>query len=319
MVDFSKLKKNSALKTEKLLESLKVEAQSNSNTDARFWKPVLDAEKNAGGAVIRFLSQKDDEVLDYVKFILFSFQNSANKKWYIERCLNDIGPKGIDPLANFNARLWATQIKENQAICSKQKQNKKYISNILVINDPAKPENNGKVFLYQFGTAVFNFIEKVLDPKPHPITGKIAPIMNPFDMWHGANFNLLINKTEHGWNYDQSGFDAPESLDKSDAVLESIFNQTYSLEEFSDVKNYKTVDELKKRLIEVLGVTYRGLEVVEGYGNQFPTSTTQQEASAPQQQEAKAKQSVEDIKPTFEKSSDADLFNELMEDDIPFN
>lgn len=99
MVDFSKLKKSSASKTEKLVESLK-EAQKtggNNNADARFWKPVLDAEKESGGAVIRFLPQPDDEALDYVKFIQFSFKNPVTNKWYIERCVADIGLKN-DPV-----------------------------------------------------------------------------------------------------------------------------------------------------------------------------------------------------------------------------
>ena len=173
--------------------------------------------------------------------------------------------------------------------------------------------------MYEFGPAVFSFIEKALNPKEHPITKKVAPVMNAFDMWQGANFNLLINKTEHGWNYDESGFDSPEPIDKSDAVLEAIFAKTYSLKEFTDAKNYKTVEALQKRLVEVLGLTYRGLEVVEGYGQGMPQS--HQQASAPPvggESVAKEATSVAPMETTFGNSSDEDLFNELMNEDVPF-
>jgi hypothetical protein len=330
MASLDSLKKRSQ-DTTVLAESFKSnQSGGNINEDARFWKPTLDAETGSGGAIIRFLPQPDDDVvLDYVKYIEFAFEG-LNKKWYIERCLSDLGQKD-DPCAKFNARLWATQDKEKQARASKQKQNKRYIANILVVNDPSKPENNGKVFLYRFGPAVMAFIEKALTPKPHPITQKIAPVMNAFNMWEGADFELIINQTKNGWNYDDCKFSSPSAISDNDAVLEAIFKQTISLKEFSEVKHYKTVDELKKRLIEVLGTVYMGIEVVEGATAPVQYARTQQqEAPArtapsidysdntppfdvdPPKKESGLRTDYEDSMPTFENKSDEDIFNEMM-------
>jgi hypothetical protein len=328
-MSLDKLKKRSQ-DTTALAESFKQNQNSNINEDARFWKPTLDEETGSGGAIIRFLPQPDDDVtLDYVKYIEFAFEG-LGKKWYIERCLSDLGQKD-DPCAKFNARLWATQDKEKQARASKQKQNKRYVANILVVNDPSKPENNGKVFLYRFGPAVMAFIEKALTPKPHPITGKTAAVINPFNMWEGADFELIINQTKNGWNYDDCQFSTPSAISDNDAVLEAIFKQVHSLKEFTDVKHYKTVDELKKRLVEVMGKVYMGVEVVEGGADAPVQYTRGQEAPAktapaidyndksvpfdvdtPAKETSGLRTDYEDEMPTFENKTDEDIFNEMM-------
>ena len=85
--------------------------------------------------------------------------------------------------------------------------------------------------------------------------------VNPFDLWNGANFKLKItrqavrqgNKTLNFPNYDESTFLAPGPLFEDDAELEAVWKAEYSLKEFTDPANYKTYDELKKRLDDVLG------------------------------------------------------------------
>jgi len=78
--------------------------------------------------------------------------------------------------------------------------------------------------------------------------------INPFDFWQGANFKLKIRKVEGYWNYDKSEFDRVEPLMDDDDKLEKIYNNLNDLNEFSDAKNFKTYEELKKRLDYVLGV-----------------------------------------------------------------
>ena len=79
--------------------------------------------------------------------------------------------------------------------------------------------------------------------------------INPFDFWEGANFKLKLRKVDGYWNYDKSEFEATSALAKKDDELEEIWGKQYSLKEFTDNSNFKSYDELKKRLDVVLSGT----------------------------------------------------------------
>jgi hypothetical protein len=78
--------------------------------------------------------------------------------------------------------------------------------------------------------------------------------VNPFDMWEGAEFKLKIRNVEGYRNYDKSEFSSQSALyDGDDSRLESVYNQLHNLNEFTEPSNYKTYDELKSKLMKVLG------------------------------------------------------------------
>jgi hypothetical protein len=118
------------------------------------------------------------------------------------------------------------------------------------VSDSKHPENEGKVFLFRFGKKIFDKMMAAMQPEFEDET----PI-NPFDFWEGANFKLKIRKVDGYWNYDASSFEAVSPLSDDDAVLEDIYNKQYSLQEFLAPTNFKSYDELKKRLDDVLSGT----------------------------------------------------------------
>jgi hypothetical protein len=118
----------------------------------------------------------------------------------------------------------------------------------MVVKDDKNPENEGKVFLFRYGKKIFDKISSVMNPE-YPDEKP----MNPFDFWNGANFKIKIRNVAGYRNYDASEFDRSAPLKDDDAELEKIWNSQYSLKEFTDVKNFKSYDELKRRLTEVLG------------------------------------------------------------------
>jgi hypothetical protein len=120
--------------------------------------------------------------------------------------------------------------------------------NILVVSDPKHPENEGKVKLFKFGKKIFDKIKDVMQPQ----FADEEPV-NPFDFWKGADFKLKIRNVEGYRNYDKSEFDkASAVLDGDDAEIEKIWNQQHSLSEFLADKNFKSYEELKKKLEGVL-------------------------------------------------------------------
>lgn len=328
MVDFAKYKALRETNKEKKEEAFKKEALQESgsydNDDKRFWKPTMDKVKEVGGAVIRFLPEgNESNLLNYVKYFEHSFKNPENGKWYIERSLSSLPELGQDSIALLNKKLWSSSSEKDhphKKIASRQKRNTKYIANVLVINDPANPDNNGKVFLYKFGPAIYDKIKEAKFPTEDAITGKKASALDPFDIIDGANFEIRIKNTDNGWSYLDSRFATVTPLATNDAVFDAILNQLYDLTEFIEVKNYKSNQVLDKRLIEVLGKTYQGFEVVEGYAGTASNAQAKAEQAQPPKQ-AQAESSELPFDPdsdtnttSFASSEDEDFFNTLMKE-----
>ena len=211
--------------------------------DDRLWKPEVDKAGN-GYAVIRFLPAPDGEDLPWAKLYTHAFQGTGG--WFIENSLTTLGQK--DPVSEYNSQLWNSGIESDKEIARKQKRKLSYYANIYVVKDSANPHNEGQVFLYKFGKKIFDKITAAMQPEfedEDPI--------NPFDFWAGANFKLKIKKVAGYWNYDSSEFDRQSALLDDDDAMEAIWKKEYSLAELVAPDQFKSYDELKKRLDYVLG------------------------------------------------------------------
>ena len=219
--------------------------EKKSYVDERIWKPTVDKAGN-GYAVIRFLPAMEGQDLPWVRYWDHGFKGPTGL-WYIENSLTSIGQP--DPVGELNSRLWNSGIESDKDKARTQKRRLHYVTNILVLQDPSNPQNEGKVFLYQFGKKIFDKIMDVMQPSFADET----PV-NPFDFWDGADFKLKIRNVEGYRNYDKSEFSSASALYESDeSKLEAVYNQLHDLSEFTDPKNYKSYDELKAKLMRVLG------------------------------------------------------------------
>ena len=244
-MSFASLKKQSSLGslTAKLVKEVE-KTNKVSNGDERLWKPEVDKAGN-GYAVIRFLPAPDGEDLPWVKMYSHAFQGPGG--WYIENSLTTLNQK--DPCSEFNTSLWNSGVESDKQIARNQKRKLAFYSNIYVVKDPANPENEGKVFLYKFGKKIFDKIMGAMQPEFEDESP-----LNPFDFWQGADFKVKIKKVAGYWNYDSSEFAAAAPLLKDDDALEQLWKKEYSLSEIVAADQFKTYDELKKRLESVLSL-----------------------------------------------------------------
>jgi hypothetical protein len=244
-MSFSDLKKQSSLGslTQKLVKEMEKMNTSSNGADDRLWKPEMDKTGN-GYAVIRFLPAPESEDLPWVKMYAHGFQGPGG--WYIENSLTTIGQK--DPVSEHNRELWNSGSDKDKETVRKQKRKLSYYSNIYIVKDPANPSNEGKVFLFKYGKKIFDKIMAAMQPEFEDET----PI-NPFDFWQGANFKLKIRKVDGYWNYDKSEFDRPAPLLDDDEAMEGIWKKEYSLNQLIAPTEFKTYEELEKRLKYVLG------------------------------------------------------------------
>jgi hypothetical protein len=242
---FSDLKKQSKLGslTAKLVKEVEKMNNSESSSDDRFWKLSVDKSNN-GYAVIRFLPAPDGEDLPFVKVYSHAFQGPGG--WLIDQCLTTVNQKC--PVCEHNSGLWNNGTDAGKEVARKQKRKLTYISNVYVVKDPSNPENEGKVFLFKYGKKIFDKIMEAMQPEYEDET----PI-NAFDFWQGANFKLKAKSVAGYRNYDSSEFASVGALLDDDDAMEAIWKKQYSLAEFVAPDQFKTYDELKKRLDSVLG------------------------------------------------------------------
>ena len=210
-MSFADMKKKRGSSLSRLSEELNKINSPQIGVDDRFWKADLDKAGN-GYAVIRFLPPVEGEDIPWVRVFNHGFQGPGG--WYIENSLTTNGKK--DPVSEYNSKLWDTGLEANRDIVRKQKRRLTYYTNIMVVEDAKRPENEGKVFLFKFGKKIFDKINDMMNPQFEDETS-----VNPFDFWEGANFKLKIRKVEGFTNYYKAEFASPSPLFEDDEKMEA--------------------------------------------------------------------------------------------------
>lgn len=297
-MSFANLKRNSG-DLERLSKAIEtINEKSGGDSQENFWRPETDKAGN-GQAVIRFLPAPEadgEDALPWVKIFSHGFQGPQGA-WLIDNCLTTNGKQC--PVCEHNSTLWNTGIEANKEIVRKQKRKLNYISNVLIVSDPKHPENEGKVKLFKYGKKIFDKITEAMNPQ---FEDEVA--FNPFNMWNGANFKLKIRKVDGFANYDKSEFEKPSQIDKNDDVMEKLWKSEMSLSVLIADKEFKSYEELEKRLQKTLGLS----------GNAPRTTVEQTKASAP-----KAKHVAEASGAEPGAEDDMDYFAKLaQDDDIPY-
>jgi hypothetical protein len=265
---FSELRKQNKNFSE-MREKMKAQAGGKkSYTDDRFWQADLDKAGN-GEAVIRFLPPVQGEDTPYTPALYKHAFQGPSGKWVFENCPATIGKPC--PVCEMNDKLWNSGSEADkkivQGIQSKNKAERKagskrtlsYVMNVLVIDDPANPANNGKVFLFKFGKKLFEKILDAVDPK-----FKTEEPFAPWDFWEGANFNLRMYRADGFTQFDKCQFDKPTALfDGDEDKLKAVWEKQYPLKEFYEEAAFNSYEKIKERVDLAFGNFSGGSSNVE--------------------------------------------------------
>ena len=248
-MSFENFKKKDGDQLSKLLNTVSEETgkvEKKNYNDERIWKPTVDKAGN-GYAVIRFLpTQNDEENGPWVRYWDHGFKGPTGQ-WFIEKSLTSLGQEC--PVSEMNSKLWNSGAEADKQTARERKRRLHYVSNILVVSDPSSPQNEGKVFLYQFGKKIYEKIVDLMQPQfPDE-----KPV-NPYSWESGADFQLKIRNVEGYRNYDKSEFKSVSPIYADDeAKQKTVYEQLHNLGEWIDPKNYLTYDEMRTKLANVLG------------------------------------------------------------------
>lgn len=285
-----RMKKKDAIKT------IVNKVQSNYVADPRFWSPTFAKNKDGkeeSKAIVRFLPAPDGETEDFAKFFTHFIRGQGNRK-YIERCRTTLGE--ADPAEELAKRLGGN----NKDVYLKYGRTPRFVANVLVLQDGNKPENNGKVFLLEFGNKIMKKITAVMNGSDDPIDPREP--LNVLDPLEGANFKIVVTKQGGQNNYDDSQFMAQSSLFNGDLEkIEAAWKTAHKLKPLIAPETFKSYDELSRLLTEVVGQ-----DVVDSSKSSSTARGGAAQKSAPRAT-AKAKETEEDS------SDDPDkIFAELV-------
>lgn len=235
----SQLRKNKASMMDKIVKDLDSGGKQFSNEeDKRFWKITRDKAGN-GSAVIRFLPAVNGDEIPWVRLYSYGFRGPSGK-WYINDSPSTIGLP--DPVMEYNGDLYARGDDASKADAKKRSRRTQFVSNIVVIKDPANPENEGKVFLFKYGKKILEMITSKAQPE-FDDEDKIQV----WDLDEGANLKLRIKTVAEYPNYDSSEWASQTALfDGDEEKMQEAIDACHKLADFHDPKKFKSYDDLKK-------------------------------------------------------------------------
>ena len=229
------------------------EKHQNDFNDPREWKLQRDEQDN-GTAVIRLLPGKGGDTPPVVRIYEHSvrvFNKQSNKyRYFIEPSPSSI--KEECPVSQVWYELGDIGTDASKKMQETFKRSTKFVSNILVVNDPLNPDNNGKVFYWKYGVKLFEKFQSVLEPTEAQIQVGKKPVQL-FDPEDGANIILDIKRDGNFLNYDSTTIEAPSmAFDNEEDMDDAILEQAIDLTEFISKDHFKPYAELKKKLAWVL-------------------------------------------------------------------
>lgn len=225
--------------------------KTNKYQDERFWKLTPDPKTKTGKAVVRFLPGiiETDDDLPYVEMFKHSFNGPGGK--FYANCLNSIGKPC--PICATQKPLYESGNEADKKIASSRKKQQRYIANIYIVDDTNNPENNGKVFLYDFPPTVFTKLLGQMEVAEADDGEVQLPTVQPFMLdATGADFIIETQKKGDGaedWqvDYDLSRYKLPKLFSVKGDALDAVLDAQFAVKEFVDPSNtklYKTEADL---------------------------------------------------------------------------
>lgn len=218
--------------------------------DDRFWKLSRDENDN-GAALIRLIPDPEGKpFIQLYNHSFFSYESSSKKRWYINNSPQTIGKEC--PAINLWAALYNEGSEEGKLEAKNFSRGIQFYTNIKVIKDPANPQNEGKIFIWKFGTKLKDKIVAALNPSDTDRSMGEEPkeLYNPLT---GNNIKLKIQKAAGFLNYDSTTIEPASTIyENAEMAKSDILENATKLSEFNSPEAFETFEELSSKINYVL-------------------------------------------------------------------
>ena len=148
-----------------------------------------------------------------------------------------------DPIAEERFKVLRTGSEEEKEKMLAVRRLEKWLVNIYVVDDPANPDNNGKVKILRYGKQLQKIITEAIE-------GEDAEEFGPriFDLGDdGVNFKIKVEQQGDYPTYVSSRFTTAGKINLSEDKQKDVYEGCFDL---GEVFTQKTYDELKDMLRE---------------------------------------------------------------------
>jgi hypothetical protein len=212
--------------------------------DERFYTLAKDKDGN-GAALIRFLPDSEKGMIQKLFKINTTIVKNGKKRF-----VSEFSPATIGQPCPFQERwqeLWNSGDKDGAKMFGR---GIRYVANIKVLKDPANPENEGKIFLYEMSGAMKDKIQSAVDPseQDRALGAQPKELFNPL---RGNSFRLVARKGANGQiNYDNSEVinEVTSVYDSVEQALEDIKTNTHTLSDLLKTESFMSYEELQNKM-----------------------------------------------------------------------
>ena len=145
-----------------------------------------------------------------------------------------------DPIAEERFKVLRTGSDEEKDKMQAVRRLEKWLVNIYVVDDPANPDNNGKVKMLRYGKQLQKIITEAIE-------GEDAEEFGPriFDLGsEGVNFKIKVEQQGDFPTYVSSRFTAAGKVDLSEDQQKDIYDRVFDLNEVFTLKSYDDLKEM---------------------------------------------------------------------------
>ena len=231
-------------------QTIKEADKPNYNRDDGFSENLFTPQLKDDGtyeAIMRFLPRPegDGDGVPFVKMFNHGFQ-ALGGAWFIENCPTTIGKDC--PVCKANSIAWK---EGDEDLAKSRARRQSFYANVLIVKDPQKPENEGKVFIFRYGKKLHEKIMEKISP-----SGELDESVPIFDYDEGMNFKLKI-KTQAGpqkfKNYDSSQFTGVATPVGDDDYIDQLETMLHPLAQIISEDKFKAFKELEKTFNQKVG------------------------------------------------------------------
>lgn len=287
-----------------MFESIKKTLQEAGKKGSSNFKDFL---KTAAGNsyLVRLLPNVDNPENTFFHYFHYGW-NSVSTGQYVEA----ISPKtwgDPDPVEGERIKLYRNKSDKNAIELAKNISTKeKWLVNVLVVDDPVNPENNGTIKILRYGPQLGKIIQSAIDGEDSEEYGAAI-----FDLSeNGCNLRIKVESTKEGSrsfvNYSASRFLRPSAIpNMTPAKSKEILGSLHDLTAFF---KRKAPAELKEMLaVHLYGKDDDKSKIREVVEDEAPVTTGESVETKP---EAETKEAPE--KKTTKTAEEDDKIKELL-------
>lgn len=213
--------------------------------DERFYTLPKD-EKGEGIALIAFVPDPERRLIQRMYKINSSVVLPNGKR----RFVSEWSPQTVgqpDPFHEAWQKLYNAGKTDEARQFARQT---RYVTNIKVIKDPRKPENEGKIFFYEMSQRMVDKIKNAIEPSQEAL-GLGEERKEVFNPMKNIVMKLVAKKGANGiLSYDDSSFiTSPKAIYESEeAAINDIKTNAHCLSDLTKADAFLSYEELKKKL-----------------------------------------------------------------------